>query len=265
MALHLGWRVRLDRRTAGGTPVEARTAISDVYGGPDSNRPEAGSFSRPAHTETRLTCLHLCMSLIDISQPLRPSTAVWPGDQSVEWSWTAQIDDQSAVNVGALRTSVHAGTHADAPLHVRTGGPSIDQIPLDVFVGAAHVVEVFEGPIRPQHVSAVSASRILFKTPYSDVDDSDWRPSKMFAVHPETIRSLAEQNAVLIGTDAPTVDPVESKDLPAHHALVETGIVNLENLRLGEVEPGEYELIALPMRLEGADAAPVRAALRHPE
>jgi arylformamidase len=202
------------------------------------------------------------MSLIDISQPLASSTSVWPDDQPVEWSWTAEIGDTSVVNVGAMRLSMHAGTHADAPLHVDPEGCAIDALPLEAFIGPAHVVPIADGPIRPAHVAEVEAPRVLFQTPYSQVAPTEWEPEAVCPVTPETVQACAEQGVVLLGTDGPSVDPVDSKGLDAHHALCRHGIAWLENLHLSDVDPGLYELVALPLRVEGGDAAPVRAVLR---
>jgi arylformamidase len=201
------------------------------------------------------------MSIIDISRALSPATAVWPGDRPVEWSWTARIEEGSAVNVGAVCTSTHAATHADAPLHFESDGASIDEIDLDVFVGRAQVIDATgDDVIGPERARDVHAPRVLFKTPSSQVPGTEW--SEDFpAIAPATVDRLAEQSVVLVGVDAPSVDPVDSKDLPAHHALSAAGIVNLENLRLDDVAPGIYRLIALPLKISGADAAPVRAVL----
>ena len=200
-------------------------------------------------------------SLLDISRPLSPATAVWPGDRSVEWNWTAHKGDESAVNVGAVSTSTHAGTHADAPLHVCSDGLSIDDLPLTSFVGPADVVAVDAPIIRPEHLPDPCAPRLLFRTRHSTVPSDTWDPD-LVPIHPETVDVLHERNVVLVGTDAPSVDPVDSTALPAHHALIRARIVNLENLALNGVAPGRYELIALPLRIVGADAAPVRAVLR---
>jgi len=201
------------------------------------------------------------MSLIDISRSISPETAVWPGDRSVEWSWTAQIKEGSAVNVGGYAMSTHAGTHADAPRHIADDGSPVDDLPLSSFVGPAEVVDVTGADcIRPEHVKKADVPRVLFRTSVSSLPDSEW-PEDFPVLDPETVQALAKQNAVLIGVDTPSVDPVDSADLPAHHALRRHGIVNLENLCLGGVAPGRYRLLALPIRLTGGDAAPVRAVL----
>jgi len=204
------------------------------------------------------------MDLIDISRPLSPATAVWPGDQPVEWSWTAQLDEGASVNLSALSLSLHAGTHADAPYHVENSGDTTDDFALSVFVGPAAVVEVQEASyIRPHHVSDVDAPRVLFKTEASALPASEW-PDTITALHPETIAALDQNDVVLVGTDAPSVDPLDSTDLPAHRALIQSGIVNLEGLTFHDVDPGRYSLLSLPLRVEGADAAPVRAVLGDP-
>jgi arylformamidase len=153
------------------------------------------------------------------------------------------------------------GSHVDAPYHVAEEGGTTDTLPLSTFVGEARVFSA-EGAssIRPAHVDDVSADRVLFKTEASRLSDDEW-PESITPVDPDTIHSLAETGAVLIGTDAPSVDPLESSTLPAHHALIETGLVNLEGLCLENVPPGLYYLMALPLKIPQADAAPVRAVL----
>jgi arylformamidase len=204
------------------------------------------------------------MDLIDISRPISPATAVWPGDQLVEWKWTAQLDDGNSVNLGALHLSTHTGTHVDAPYHVANHGNTTDDFDLSVFVGPVDVVDVEDASrVRPGHVSGVDASRVLFKTEASTIPVTEW-PDAVTAIHPDTIAVLDQKDVVLVGTDAPSVDPLDSTDLPAHHALIQSGIVNVEGLCLEDVDPGQYSLLCLPMRLQDADAAPVRAVLGDP-
>ncbi len=202
------------------------------------------------------------MDLIDISRPLSPATAVWPGDQPVEWNWTAHVEEGGSVNLGALHISMHAGTHVDAPYHVQPNGSSTDAFDLSAFVGPADVIDVQNASrIRPRHVSEVETPRVLVKTEASALSTEEW-PDAVTAIMPETIAKLDQKDVVLFGTDAPSVDPLDSTDLPAHHALIERGIVNIEGLSLAGVDPGTYQLLSLPLRVQGADAAPVRAVLR---
>jgi arylformamidase len=206
------------------------------------------------------------MALIDISRPIAPDTAVWPGDQPVEWRWTTRLHapEGPAVNLGALRMSTHTATHADAPLHTEADGASIDALPLSSFVGPAQVVDA--GPaseIRPEHVPASCAKRLLFRTRASALAPDEW-PERIAPLLPATVERCADCGVRLVGTDAPSVDPLSSSALPAHHALIEAGIVTLEGLDLHTVSPGSYVLLALPLKLPGGDAAPVRAVLQPP-
>ena len=203
------------------------------------------------------------MALIDISREISPATAVWPGDQKVKWTWTRRLSEEDAsVNLGSIQLSTHVGTHVDAPYHVSDEGATSDELPLSVFVGTAQVIDVGTASrIRPEHVENQTAERVLFKTEASSVAADQW-PDSIAALAPETVRRLEAEGTVLIGTDAPSVDPLDSTALSAHHALIDAGIVNLEGLSLENVHPGTYFLMALPLKLTGGDAAPVRAVLR---
>jgi arylformamidase len=206
--------------------------------------------------------------MIDISRAIAPSTAVWPGDRRVQWSWSRTLDEEAgtgkgSVNVGAIAMSVHTGTHVDAPLHFSNDGRPVDELPPERFVGPALVIDVGDADaIRPKHVAreAPMPPRVLFKTAASRLADDEW-PETVAAFEPATIRRLEARGVGLAGTDAPSVDPLDSSDLPAHHALASAGIVNVEGLALDGVAPGRYMLYACPIRIEGADAAPVRALL----
>lgn len=204
------------------------------------------------------------MDLVDITRSLAPTTAVWPGDQPVEWRWTARIQEGASVNLGSIQLSTHAGTHVDAPYHVSESGSRTNELGLSPFVGPAEVISVEESDaIRPEHVADTETRRILFKTAASHVATDDW-PQSVTPVLPETVAVLSERDVSLIGTDAPSVDPLDSTSLPGHHALIDEGIVNIEGLDLESVRPGPYALLSLPIKLEAADAAPVRAVLAGP-
>lgn len=204
------------------------------------------------------------MRIIDISRGLTPDVAVWPGDQPFEQAWTERIAEGSSVNLSSIHLSVHTGSHADAPLHVEEDGVPIDEIPLLQFIGPTLILNATTThSLTPEDVApndAPQLPRVLFKTRHSNVSSTTWDPA-LVPILPETVERLARQGVVLVGTDAPSVDPVDSKTLDAHKALARHGIVNLENLDLRNVEPGVYWLIALPLKLPGLDAAPVRAVL----
>jgi len=199
----------------------------------------------------------------DISQPLGTGTPVWPGDQPVRLDWTMSRDHGDSVNVAALTLSVHAGTHADGPRHCDDDGARPAELDLATFLGPALVVD---GRGRDAlDVDAVDgidlarAERILFRT--TATGDPGSFPVRFAALTPALAHRLGDAGIRLVGTDAPSVDPFDSKTLAAHRALAEGGVAILENLVLDDVAPGRYTLVALPLRLVEADSSPVRAVL----
>lgn len=205
-------------------------------------------------------------ALIDITRPLVPGFPVWPGDAPCRLAWTTRLEDGAAANVSELSMTAHCGTHVDAPLHVLADGQAIGTVPLSSLVGTALVVEatgrewieeaLVEGAFRDHG----PAARILFRT--GCWGDPAVFPERFPALTAAAACRIREAGLVLVGTDAPSVDPFWSEDLPAHRILAESGIVIVENLLLDGVVVGRYELIALPLRLAHADASPVRAVLR---
>jgi len=203
--------------------------------------------------------------LHDISVVVRVGTPEWPGDAPFECGWTTRIADGSSVNLSHLRGSPHVGTHADAPLHVHDGWPASDSLPLEAFLGDALVLDVSESPAGPLSLDVhdtrlAGVERLLLRTGRCIADGSF--PSDWPVLDAETAAGLVERGIRLIGVDAPSVDARHSTQLEVHHALFGGGAYVLENLDLRGVRTGHYELIALPQRLAGLDAAPVRAVLR---
>jgi arylformamidase len=204
--------------------------------------------------------------LIDISQTLRPDLPVWPGDTafSVERTWVLSPD--CPVNVSRLTMSTHTGAHADAPLHYGADGAEMAAVPLDAYLGPAQLIDVTAcGPrrIEPADVAGrlrPDTVRLILRT-FGRFPHDRW-PEAFATPSTALIDLLAAQGGVLIGTDAPSLDPETSTDLPAHHAVRHHGLAILEGLVLDCVAEGRYELIALPLKLAGADASPVRAVLR---
>lgn len=203
------------------------------------------------------------MRIHDISQPLGTNTATWPGDRAVDVDWSLRIDRGDTVNVAALTTSVHAGTHVDGFLHVTRTGETAAQMPLDAYIGPCLVVdaagadEVSASDVA--HVDLRTVQRILFRTRRA-VDETRF-PTPFAHIAAPLARQLAAAGVRLVGTDAPSVDPVDSRTLDAHHAFVNGRVAILENVVLTDVEPGAYTLVALPLRLVEADSSPVRAVL----
>jgi arylformamidase len=203
------------------------------------------------------------MRIYDISQPLGTRTAVWPGDRPVELSWSLRRDRGDIVNVALLTTSVHAGTHADGFLHFQDDAEAAAAMPLDAYIGRCLVVDARgRDELGPDAIDGVDFSRIrrvLFRT--RETVDATVFPARCAHVAPALARCLAGAGALLLGTDAPSVDPVDSKTLEAHHALGAGRVAIVENLVLDGVAAGEYTLVALPLRLVEADSSPVRAVL----
>ncbi|MBD1545552.1 arylformamidase [Labrenzia aggregata] len=205
------------------------------------------------------------MQLIDITPPVRAGMAVFPGDAPCRTAQTFAIGPQCPVNVAEISLSTHCGAHADAPLHYDPHGKSIDQLDLDDFLGPARLIDArgTDRLCRPEDIAGQlenTPPRVLLRLS-ERIDPMVW-PTGFRTLAPETMGLLAETGVRLVGIDVPSVDPETSKDLPSHMVARDRDMRILENLALYCAEPGDYELIALPMKLEGLDAAPVRAVLR---
>lgn len=202
--------------------------------------------------------------LYDLSPTLRPGSPVWPGDTPFSVWTTSSLEKGDAANVVAVTTTLHLGSHADAPLHTEPRGDGIAALDLAPFLGPCRVLEVPAVPlVTPRHLAALEEDdprRLLLKT--GSVPDRTVFPDRFTALSPEAAALLVERGMLLVGLDTPSVDPLESDDLPAHHALSRAGVAILEGLSLDGVPEGRYELIALPLKLAGLDASPVRAVLR---
>jgi arylformamidase len=202
----------------------------------------------------------------DISRPLRPGLAVWPGDTPFEFAFTARIAEGASVNVGRLAMSVHTGAHADAPLHFEDGAADAATVPLEPYLGACVVADARPRArgIRPEDLPAGLGSELAGR-PRLLLRSYARRPAAfdegMAHATVELADWLAERGVLLLGIDTDSMDAFESKDLPAHRRLARHGIAILEGIDLSGVAPGRYELVALPLRIEGADGSPVRAVL----
>jgi arylformamidase len=203
--------------------------------------------------------------LHDISIPLGTHTPEWPGDTPFSCGWTWEIARGASVNVSSITASPHVGTHADAPLHVRDGWPAAHELPLQAFAGPAAVCGVRDGAHAVElddivGLPAGAVERLILRTGCSIA--AGGFPPSWPALSTAAVQQLLARGLVLLGVDAPSVDLRDSTSLEVHHALFAGGAYNIENLDLRDVPYGTYELIALPVKVVGADAAPVRAALR---
>lgn len=204
------------------------------------------------------------MKIHDITRTVSPQIVIWPGDQQYQPIWTTTISENGVVNVGAITMSTHTGTHADAPHHYAEHGIDVSEQPLENYIGPALVMEIENSEIieiaHVEHLDFNNVKRILFKTKSSRLSDSEWIDDIVW-LGTETAEYLGKHGVRLVGMDGPSVDRVDSKELPTHQMLMKYNISNLENLALRNIAPGMYELVALPLKLEGLDASPVRAIL----
>jgi len=203
---------------------------------------------------------------LDISIPMGSQTPEWPGDQPFSCGWTLTLAGGGSVNLSAITTSPHVGTHADAPLHVHDGWLASHELPLSAFAGRAFVCSVDPSieTVEPGHLTSLPpggpVERVLLRTQCTVAGGTF--PTRWPVLSVQTIRALLARGLVLLGVDTPSVDGRHSKTLDVHKALFNGGAFNLENLDLRSIEDGEYDLVAYPVLLADVDAAPVRAVLR---
>jgi arylformamidase len=203
--------------------------------------------------------------LWDISPAIAPDSPLFPGDTAYSQQWTATIAPGCPVNLSAITMSPHIGAHADAPLHYGAGAATIGQVDLAPYLGPCRVIHAIGcGPlVRPEHLAHALTKdlppRVLVRTCVKA--PTAWS-AEFSAFAPETIATLAALGVLLVGIDSQSVDPADSKTLDSHHNLLRLNLRVLENLVLDDVPAGDYELIALPLKLTLADASPVRAVLR---
>ena len=205
------------------------------------------------------------LPLWDISPPVQPGAPVFPGDTPYRQHWSAQIGPGCPVNVSSITLSPHVGAHADAPLHYDPGGRAVGALDLAPYLGRCRVIHAIG--VRPlifwQHLAHATQGlppRVLVRT-YARAPVDRWDP-QLAAFAPETVERLADAGVVLIGIDTASIDPADSKALASHQVIRRRQLRVLENLVLDDVPEGDYELIALPLKLTTADASPVRAVLR---
>lgn len=199
----------------------------------------------------------------DISQTLRPALPVWPGDTRFKFERSWRMEDGSPVNVGRMTMSTHSGTHGDAPLHYAAEAADIASVDLSPYLGECLVVDVRGAGLllKTEDLPPLDGiERILLRT-FERFPHDDW-DNDFTAIAPATIKWLAKQGVRLIGTDAPSLDPQDSKSMDAHKAVLAADMRILEGLVLDKVPPGRYELIALPLKIAGGDAGLCRAVLR---
>jgi arylformamidase len=206
------------------------------------------------------------MEIHDISRALTNDLAPWPGDTPFHFELKWKISEGASVNVGAVGMGVHNGTHADAVFHFDPNGETIERAPLDAYIGKAVVVDcknvapsINLSDLQRWENALREAPRLLLKT-YAWSDPKTF-PKEIPTISREVPHWLQERGVKLLGVDVPSVDPTDSKDLHNHHALAEARIAIVESLDLSKVEAGIYNFAALPLKILGGDAGPMRAIL----
>lgn len=204
---------------------------------------------------------------IDISARLRSGMVHWPDDPPVRIERVLDIEQGDIANVSEISMGSHTGTHMDAPLHFIRGGIGLDEMPFTTTIGRARVIELHDPEsVKPDALEPYGirrGERILFKTRNSA---RNW-PSAAFIedfvyVSQEAARYLADCAIQTVGIDYLSVGGFHKDGVETHQALLEAGIWVIEGLDLSRVEPGEYELVCLPIKVEQSDGAPARAILR---
>jgi arylformamidase len=207
--------------------------------------------------------------LWDISPPLQMGSPVFPGDSAFDLQWAARIGPGCPVNVSTLKLSPHTGAHADAPLHYDDAGAAIGAVDLMPYIGPCRVIHAIGARplVQWRHIEHAALDalhplppRVLVRT-YVKAPVDGWDDA-LAAYTPEVIERLADLGVVLVGIDTASIDPADSKTLDSHQVIRRRGLRVLENLLLDDVPEGDYELIALPLKLMTACASPVRAVLR---
>ena len=207
--------------------------------------------------------------IYDLTPPITSATKVWPGDTPLSREMVCEIEKGATVTLSAIRATVHLGAHADGPNHYTPSGQGIGERPLHYYLGRCHVVQApgtrgrrvgIDDIGGTTGIGRLTAKRVLIRTD-SFPDPTDWN-TDFAGLEPSLVDALHEKGVVTIGVDTPSVDTQDSKDLPAHNAFRRHDMAILEGLTLKDVPLGLYELIALPLRLIGFDASPVRAVLR---
>jgi len=204
------------------------------------------------------------VEIFDISQTLEEGIAVWPGDPEFRRNPVLRIDEGESSNVSAIHFGTHTGTHIDAPLHVDSTGQDAAGISLHRCIGPARVLSIpAEKCIRAADLVSLAwrgVERVLFRTKTGGLPESSFGRYFVY-LDEDAAEFIAEHGILLVGTDAPSVDSFDSIELHSHKALLRNGIVVVENLRLGNVPPGDYSLVCLPLKIAGADGSPARAIL----
>jgi arylformamidase len=209
------------------------------------------------------------MKIYDVSVPVHEGMPTWPSDPGLSLEFASSFAKGGHSNVTRIAMGAHTGTHMDAPMHFEPDGYGIERLALDVLIGPCRVFDLtgIDGPIDRralQKCDLRGVTRALFKTRNSDLWARDVHEfdRDFIAVVAGGAEYLVRHGVKLVGVDYLSIEPYGSKDHPVHHMLLRADVVIIEGLNLSEVPAGDYELIALPVKLKGRDGAPARVVLR---
>jgi len=201
----------------------------------------------------------------DVTVPLVPGLAVFPGDPPLSIE-PVKPAGEAAYGIARLSLSTHCGTHVDAPAHFVPGAAAVDELPLEILMGKTRVVEIVSRErVERADLEALDLRddlRVLLKTRMSGQLLRGAYQEDHVYLSEDAALYLAQAGLKLVGFDYLSIDRASSSGFPAHHALLGAGVIVVEGLDLSEVEPGEYDMACLPLRVCGADGAPARVVLR---
>jgi arylformamidase len=206
------------------------------------------------------------MKLIDVSVPLDARLPTYPGNTPFSLEPIQSIGRGDHANVSAIHSSVHAGTHVDAPRHFLADGAGVEALPLEMLCGRTRVIEVrTRKGITPDDLAGIDLSediRVLLKTHNSRMWGSPEFHTDFIGVTGAAAQHFVDRGVKLLGIDYLSIEVFRTPGAPAHHTLLSAGVIVVEGLNLAEVEPGVYDMFCLPLRLVGSDGAPARVILR---
>ncbi len=206
------------------------------------------------------------MQIYDVSAPIEPGMPTWPSDTPLELERVEFISKGANANVSRLSSSVHLGTHVDAPIHFLEGGSGVEDLSLRTLNGRAYVVDLPKAKVIDAETLEKAnipprTKRVLFKTRNSKF----WPRERTFredftAIDASGAAWLVKKNVQLVGIDYLSIAPF-GNSRETHRTLLGNGVVIIEGLDLSAVEQGRYTLHCLPVKLVGSDGSPARAIL----